>query len=251
MEDRLMTLKQLAEYLSVNERTVLKLVQEGTIPGVKIGNQWRFRRPMIDTWLDDQMLGVTPRSIAADDTSGERRVVQMESCFDETHIVGNLQGTTKEEVVVELAAHAHRAGLVSNDTWFVGALFQRESVMPGAVGDGYAVLHTLKRHPERVMSPFLVVGRSREGVDFDSLDGNATHIFFVLGLRYSELELPWLSEILKRLRTENLLEELLQASDSAELFAVLERAAKPEGKSQGHRSKAGPRREKRSDGEAD
>lgn len=252
MEDRLMTLKHLAEYLSVNERTVLKLVQEGTIPGVKIGNQWRFRRPMIDTWLDDQMLGVTPRSIGTDDTSGARRVVQMESCFDETHIVANLQGATKEEVVVELAAHAYRMGLVSNDTWFVGALFQRESVMPGAVGNGYAVLHTLKRHPERVMSPFLVVGRSREGVDFDSLDGNATHIFFVLGLRYNELELPWLSEILKRLRTENLLEDLLLAGDSAALHSILERAANPKEKHHDRRSKpAGTARMKRNSSETD
>lgn len=251
MEDRLMTLKQLAEYLSVNERTVLKLVQEGTIPGVKIGNQWRFRRPMIDTWLDDQILGVTPRSIGTDDPPGARRVVPIESCFDGTHVLANLQGTTKEEVVVELAAHAYRTGLVSNDTWFVGALFQRESVMPGAVGNGYAVLHTLKRHPERVMSPFLVVGRSREGVDFDSLDGNPTHVFFVLGLRYNELELPWLSEILKRFRTENLLEELLHAGDGAELHAILERAAQPEENCGDQGKRASARKQKESRGGRD
>jgi excisionase family DNA binding protein len=225
MEDRLMTLKQLAEYLTLNERTVLKLVQEGTIPGVKIGNQWRFRRPMIETWLDDQMLGVTPRSVVGDDPSGLRRVVTMESCFDESHIVANLQGITKAEIVVELASHAHRAGLVSNDTWFVGALFQRESVMPGAVGDGYAVLHTLKRHPERVTSPFLVVGRSREGVDFDSLDGKPTHVFFVLGLRYNELELPWLSEILKQFSSAGILESLLAASDAGAIYEILETVA--------------------------
>ena len=43
MEDQLMTIKQVATYLNVNERTVLKLVQDGAIPGVKVGNQWRFR----------------------------------------------------------------------------------------------------------------------------------------------------------------------------------------------------------------
>ena len=229
-----MTLKHLAEYLNLNERTVLKLVQEGTIPGVKIGNQWRFRRPMIETWLDDQMLGLTPRSVGADDSSVARRVVSMESCLDETHIVANLQGTTKEEIIVELASHAHRAGLVSNDTWFVGALFQRESVMPGAVGNGYAVLHTLKRHPERVMQPFLVVGRSRAGVDFDSLDGKPTHVFFVLGLRYSELELPWLSEILKQFASSSILPDLLSADDAGAVLGILERAAGPNATTASH-----------------
>ena len=58
-DDHLKTIKQIATYLSVNERTVLKLVTEGALPGVKVGNQWRFRKAMIDTWLDDQMLGLT------------------------------------------------------------------------------------------------------------------------------------------------------------------------------------------------
>ena len=63
MEDRLMTIKQLAGYLNLNERTVLRLVTDGALPGMKLGNQWRFRKAMIDTWLDDQMLGVTPRLV--------------------------------------------------------------------------------------------------------------------------------------------------------------------------------------------
>ena len=62
LDDRLMTVRQLAAYLNINERTVLKLVCEGALPGVKVGNQWRFRKAMIDTWLDDQMLGVVPRT---------------------------------------------------------------------------------------------------------------------------------------------------------------------------------------------
>ena len=50
-------------HLKLNERTIVKLVTDGTLPGVKIGNQWRFRKAMIDTWLDDQMLGVAPRFV--------------------------------------------------------------------------------------------------------------------------------------------------------------------------------------------
>ena len=46
-----MTVKQIAAYLNVNERTVLKLVTEGALPGVKVGNQWRFKKRMIDVWL--------------------------------------------------------------------------------------------------------------------------------------------------------------------------------------------------------
>ena len=49
--------------------------------------------------------------------------------------------------------------------------------MPSATGNGVAFLHTLYRHPEQVVRPFMVLGRSREGVDFDSLDGQPTTCF--------------------------------------------------------------------------
>src|SRR5256885_1338150 len=58
MDDRLMTVKELAAYLNLNERTVLKLAAEGPLPAVKVGNQWRFREGKIDALVDDQMLGV-------------------------------------------------------------------------------------------------------------------------------------------------------------------------------------------------
>src|SRR5258708_35965597 len=103
MEDRLMTAKQLAAYLSVNERTVLKLVSDGSLPGVKVGNQWRFRKAMIDTWLDDQMLGVMPRYLDAARLEGSpRRMLELASCFQPDHIIPALAARTKNTVIEEL-----------------------------------------------------------------------------------------------------------------------------------------------------
>src|SRR5712691_10439120 len=113
MEDRLMTIKQLAEYLSVNDRTVLKLVSDGALPGVKVGNQWRFRKAMIDTWLDDQMLGVMPRYLDAPKLNGSpRQMLELSSCFQPEHIIPELTAKTKNTVVEELATLAHKLGLV-------------------------------------------------------------------------------------------------------------------------------------------
>jgi len=224
MEDRLMTIKQVAGYLNVNERTVLKLVQEGAIPGVKVGNQWRFRKAMIDTWLDDQMLGITPRYVEPSHSVAPRRMLTLESCFEESHILPELSGKTKMSVIVELAAHAHELGLVRDDTWFVGTLITRENVMPSAIGNGLAFLHTLRRHPEQISKPFMVLGRSREGVDFDALDGKPTHLFFVLGLRYDELHLPWLAKLVQMLAQPEVVPSILEASGAAALYERLAEA---------------------------
>lgn len=52
--DYVMTLEELAIYLKVPKSTMYKLVQEGRVPGQKIGKQWRFAKVAIDRWLDTQ-----------------------------------------------------------------------------------------------------------------------------------------------------------------------------------------------------
>ncbi|MBL9119764.1 MAG: helix-turn-helix domain-containing protein [Phycisphaerae bacterium] len=45
------TVDDLAVYLKLPKRTIYKLVQEGKIPGQKVGRHWRFHRQTIDKWL--------------------------------------------------------------------------------------------------------------------------------------------------------------------------------------------------------
>lgn len=232
MEDRLMTIKQLAEYLNVNDRTVLKLVSDGSLPGVKVGNQWRFRKAMIDTWLDDQMLGVTPRYVEAPRLDGPpRRMLELASCFQPDHIIADLAASTRTTVIEELAGLTARLGLVRDKTWFVGALIERENVMPSAVGHGIAFLHTLRRNPDQVVRPFMVLGRSRAGIEFDALDGLSTHLFFVLGLKFEELHLPWLDKLAHMFAYEDAVQSLLDAPDAEAIFQAVtaaERRLEPE-----------------------
>jgi excisionase family DNA binding protein len=224
LADRLMTARQVAAYLNVNERTVLKLVSEGALPGVKIGNQWRFRKAMLDAWLDDQMLGVVPQHIEVGATRAPRRMLDLASCFQPSHIIPDLEATTKIGVVEELAALANRLGLVRDKNWFVGALIERENIMPSAIGNGVAFLHTMYRHPEQVVRPFMVLGRSRDGVDFDALDGTPTHLFFVLGLKFHELHLPWLAKLAQLFARPEATATLIAAPNGEAIFNSLSQA---------------------------
>jgi excisionase family DNA binding protein len=227
-----MTIKQLAEYLNVNDRTVLKLVSDGALPGVKVGHQWRFRKAMIDTWLDDQMLGVTPTYVNWPKLdSSPRRMLELASCFQPDHIIPDLEAEGKNTVIEELAGLAFRLGLIRDRTWFVGALIERENVMPSATGNGIAFLHTLRRNPEQVTRPFMVLGRSRSGVDFDALDGGLTHLFFVLGLKFDELYLPWLHKLSQMFADRSAALAIMNALNAKAIFAAVaaaERRLEPE-----------------------
>lgn len=51
MPDQLLTLEQVAEYLNVDKFTVYRLLADKDLPAFKVGNQWRFKRKMIEHWL--------------------------------------------------------------------------------------------------------------------------------------------------------------------------------------------------------
>ena len=51
MQENLLTAEQVAHYLKVDKFTVYRLVSQKKIPAFKVGNQWRFKKKMIDAWL--------------------------------------------------------------------------------------------------------------------------------------------------------------------------------------------------------
>jgi len=219
-DDPLLTVRELASYLRVNQRTVLKLAADGSLPGVRVGNQWRFRRRLVDTWLDDQMIGLSPARIAAKPASAPRTLA-LEHCLSLEQVVPELAAASAMGVVEELAAHAERLGLVRDKTWFTGALIERENILSTAVGHGVAFPHTVQRHPEQVVRPFMLVGRSAKGVSYAAPDGAPVHLFFLLGLRYDELHLPWLDKLSRLMSSGDRRKALLAAPSREALYALL------------------------------
>jgi excisionase family DNA binding protein len=52
----LMTVEEVAQYLRLKPQTIYKWAQEKRIPAVKLGKEWRFRKRILDEWLDSQIL---------------------------------------------------------------------------------------------------------------------------------------------------------------------------------------------------
>ena len=53
--EQIMTLREVAQYLGLHIMTVYKLTREGRVPAAKIGGQWRFKRDILEEWLETQM----------------------------------------------------------------------------------------------------------------------------------------------------------------------------------------------------
>jgi excisionase family DNA binding protein len=55
--DDVMTIDELAAYLKLSKSSLYQFARVGKVPGVKIGQQWRFHKDVIDAWIKD---GVPP-----------------------------------------------------------------------------------------------------------------------------------------------------------------------------------------------
>lgn len=56
IEGEILTVKQVADYLRVTERTIYRLAAAKKIPAFKVGGTWRFSRADIDTWIKLQSM---------------------------------------------------------------------------------------------------------------------------------------------------------------------------------------------------
>ena len=213
-----MTAKEAAEYLKLAERTLVRLAHEGRIPGVKIGGQWRFRRALLDEYLDT----LAAQSVS---TAGATMAQIIDSPLDEIltvkQIIPKLEATDRNEVIHTMVTHVTKLGLIKEHAWLEAALAARERLIPTAVPEGIAFLHARRRAADMFPKQFIAMGRSADGVDWGSPDMGKTKIFFLLALRNDTLHVRWLSRMAWIVRSPGRLTELLEAKSAKALFEVL------------------------------
>lgn len=208
---------ELAAYLHLDEATVGKLVTAGKIPSLQVDRQWRFKRTAIDAWIEEQLVGEDENF--ADVPDGMK--LPLEDLLPDQAIITNLRAKTPVGVIEELAARAYTNGWLVDKPWFVGAVVERESLSSTAMEGGVAFLHTRAKDKGKIGRPFLVVGRSWEGMMFGSPDGNPTYLFFLMGLKYDRLHLPILGRLARALRNPATIAKLRALSSPDQVRALL------------------------------
>jgi len=135
-------------------------------------------------------------------------------------VLPDLKGNTKDQILKELAQGlaAKHPEIKLND--LAAVLSERERLGSTAIGDGIAIPHGKLRGVTKIIGAF---GRHRAGVDFESLDGNPTQIFFVLVAPEdsASLHLKALARVSRLLKDESFRSRLLNAADDAEIFRLI------------------------------
>ncbi len=218
--DEILTIKQVADYLKVNERAIYKLAQEGGIPTVKVANQWRFRRSMIDGWLDLQMSSHLGGHNGGGNLPGPNGELSIADTLRPGAIRLDLAATTKTEALDELATLLANCFAVRDPSGFRQAVVNRERLCSTAIVENVAFPHPRYNGSRFARELAVAVGRSARGIDFGSIDGKPTHLVVMLCAPSDALHLQVIAR-LGRLLGEAALRQALIEAPSPEAFVEL------------------------------
>lgn len=137
----------------------------------------------------------------------------------------NLVSTTKEEVIDELATKLDKAGKLSNKQTFIEEIHHRESQSSTGIGEGVAIPHAKS---SSVTDPTIVFGRSKAGVDYDALDGENSHLFFMIAATAgaNDIHLQTLSRLSTLLMDEKFRQTLMEAGSEEEILEAVDKKEK-------------------------
>jgi nitrogen PTS system EIIA component len=146
--------------------------------------------------------------------------MKIEDILAQDLVLSDLTARSKTDVLVELATAVSRQHSELDRERLVQALEDRERLNSTALGEGVAIPHGKLSGIKRVFAAF---ARSKQGVDFHSLDGEPTHLFFLLVAPEDSAgaHLKALARISRLLKDESFRTRLMQAPDAAALYETI------------------------------
>jgi|YelNatPaOPRAMG01_1025707.scaffolds.fasta_scaffold22017_4 PTS system nitrogen regulatory IIA component len=137
--------------------------------------------------------------------------MEIKDILDEKMMVFDLKATTKEEVLKELVSILKKNGVIDDEEGFLNIVKKREEEFSTGIGYGIAIPHGKS---DLVKKPSVVFGKSKKGVDYNSMDGKPAYIFFLIAVpeNSDDLHLKVLAELSRSLMHEEVRKMLEKAS---------------------------------------
>lgn len=136
-------------------------------------------------------------------------------------IVLSMKSNDKRGAIEELVNQLDDAGKLANRSEFQDAILKREEQSTTGIGEGIAIPHA---KTSAVKEPAIAFGRSSNGVEYESLDGNPAHLFFMIAAPEgaNNTHLAALARLSSMLMNEDVRERLMQATSTEEVIQIID-----------------------------
>jgi nitrogen PTS system EIIA component len=149
-----------------------------------------------------------------------RGAMRLEQLLKPEYLNTNLQAKNKTEALAELSEIVMKGSLKLNKSKIYDVLLQREKLGSTGIGDGVAIPHGKIGDLEELIVAF---GRSKDGVEFDSIDGKPVHLFFLLLApeNCTGRHLKTLARISKMSKAANFRRNLMEAKSNTDIYKII------------------------------
>lgn len=215
-ETKVYSLKEVAAFLRLTEEQVLGLVKENKLPSIEKDGKLFFSKEKINKWIEE----FPPDAIDEKNIPEALLKTPLKNLIPSGGILFLPHRKPKDTVLEYLVSKSHQLGCISDPEDFLNCLKAREEMVTTATEKGVAFLHTRQRIPKQILTPFILVAISKEGLDWGAPDGKLTHLLFLIAMRYDIMHLKILSQ-LARMTNAGLVNKILAQDTPEKVIKVL------------------------------
>ncbi len=227
VDSEIMTVAEVAAYLQLADKTILRMAQSGRIPAAKIASQWRFLRPVVRDWVAGRM-----QVEAAGAAPSRRAVLRASELVRPSLITLSIRPGPKEQVLRDLIAPAAASGFAADGARLLASLLERERMMTTAVGHGVALPHPRRPLEGMFPEPALVVGLCREGTPFGAMDDRLVHVLMLICSTRDVIHLRLMAAAAWLAQSDRFVEDLGAATTPEAVMAAIRRHDERSGQSE-------------------
>ena len=147
-------------------------------------------------------------------------IMNIVELLDPNSVEAAIKSVSKDDVLAEMTDVLLRSVKGLDRDKVLAVLQEREQLGSTGIGEGVAIPHGKLKNIDQLVLAF---GRSKQGVDFDSMDGKAAHLFFLLLAPEDSISvhLKTLARISKLLKDQSVREQLMNAITADEIYQII------------------------------
>ncbi|HEY0788242.1 MAG TPA: helix-turn-helix domain-containing protein [Thermoanaerobaculia bacterium] len=222
-ESEILTIRQLAEYLMVSEKTVYRMLDRNQLPAVRVGAQWRFRKVDIDGWLSEEVRRV--------EVEGQRGALEAHDAADiaiapllqPENVWLGVSAESRDELLAFFAREAVLDPHVDRDQLY-RSIRDREATCSTAVLESAAFPHPADPRPFRLSRKRVLLAVLVRPLDFLDPHGHRPRVVAPILARSIQGQLLAFSRAIKLFADAALIESLAGAGTAADAIAAIARA---------------------------
>jgi nitrogen PTS system EIIA component len=195
-----LSVKEVANLLKVNEKTIYRWLKKGEIPAYCVGNHYRFNRAELLEWATRRQIGVSA-DIFHEPESSQISIHNLSVALNAGGIHYRVEGNSKEAVLKNVVELMKLPPEVDKE-FLLQVILAREAMASTAIGGGVAIPHVRNPIVLHITEPVVSLCFLEQPIDFDSLDGKPVNCLFTLVSPSVKMHLFLLSRLAYVLRDD-------------------------------------------------